>query len=122
MVTINQKHRHRIEKAASVRRRLRQTSGRPRLSVHRSLKNIACQVIDDLRGHTLVSASSLEKEVRAAVRGMRKTDVAQKVGALLAERCQRAGVTKVAFDRGAFKYHGRVKALADAARAGGLQF
>jgi large subunit ribosomal protein L18 len=79
-------------------------------------------VIDDIRGHTLVAASSLEKEVREAVRGMRKTDVAKKVGALLAERCQRAGVVKVAFDRGAFKYHGRVQALAEAARSGGLQF
>jgi large subunit ribosomal protein L18 len=122
MVTITEKHHRRIGKAASVRRRLRQHSGRPRLCVCRSLKNISCQVIDDIRGHTLVAASSLEKEVREAVRGMRKTDVAKKVGALLAERCQRAGVVKVAFDRGAFKYHGRVQALAEAARSGGLQF
>jgi large subunit ribosomal protein L18 len=90
--------------------------------VFRSLKNISCQLIDDARGHTLAAASSVEKEVRTAIQGLRKTDVAKKVGALLAERARKAGVTKVAFDRGAFRFHGRIKALADAARAGGLEF
>ncbi|MBX3462406.1 MAG: 50S ribosomal protein L18 [Planctomycetes bacterium] len=122
MTSTFQKHQRRRGKAISVRRHLRQVSGRPRLSVHRSLTNISAQIIDDLRGHTLVAASSLEKEVRGAIQGMRKTDIAKKVGALVAERAKRAGVAKVAFDRGAYKYHGRVKALADAAREAGLEF
>jgi large subunit ribosomal protein L18 len=121
MVTMK-KHAGRRVKAASLRKKLRQHSDRPRLSVFRSLKNISCQLIDDVRGHTLAAASSVEKEVRSAIKGVRKTDVAKQVGALLAERARRAGITKVAFDRGAFRYHGRVKALADAARAGGLEF
>jgi large subunit ribosomal protein L18 len=116
------KHQRRRGKAVSVRRHLRQVSGRPRLSVHRSLANISAQIIDDLRGHTLVAASSLEKEVRGTIKGMRKTDIAKKVGALVAERAKRAGLAKVAFDRGAYKYHGRIKALADAAREAGLEF
>jgi len=122
MTTISQKHQQRIGKAASVRTKLRQVTTRPRLSVFRSLKNISVQIIDDVKGHTLAAASSAEKDVRASTKGLRKTDTAKKVGALLAERAKRAGVTKVAFDRGAYKYHGRVKALADAAREGGLQF
>lgn len=117
-----QKHQRRRGKSTSVRRHLRQVSTRPRLSVHRSLGNISAQIIDDLKGHTLVSASSLEKEVRGSIQGMRKTDVAKKVGSLVAERAKRAGLAKVAFDRGAYKYHGRVKALADAAREAGLEF
>jgi large subunit ribosomal protein L18 len=117
-----QKHQRRRGKSTSVRRRLRQVTNRPRLSVHRSLTNISAQIIDDVRGHTLVSASSLEKEVRSGVQGLRKTDVAKKVGSLVAERAKRAGLSKVAFDRGAYKYHGRVKALADAAREAGLEF
>jgi len=117
-----QKHNRRRGKAASTRKRMRQVTTRPRLSVYRSLSNISAQIIDDLRGHTLVSASSLEKEVRGGIQGMRKTDVAKKVGSLVAERAKRAGLSKVAFDRGAYKYHGRVKALADAAREAGFEF
>lgn len=117
-----QKHQRRIGKATSVRIKLRQVSSRPRMSVFRSLSNISVQIVDDLRGHTLASASSLEKDVRTAVKGMRKTDVAKKIGALLAERAKRAGIAKVAFDRGAYKYHGRIKALADGAREAGLEF
>lgn len=117
-----QKHQRRRGKSVSVRTKLREVSGRPRLSVFRSLSNISAQIIDDLRGHTLVAASSLEKEVRSTTKGMRKTDVAKKIGALVAERAKRAGVAKVAFDRGAYKFHGRIKALADAAREAGLEF
>ena len=80
------------------------------------------QVIDDLEGKTLASASSLEKDVRGAIDGMNKTDVAKKVGTLLGERAKKAGVSKVSFDRGTYKYHGRVKALADGARQAGLEF
>jgi large subunit ribosomal protein L18 len=122
MTSTFHKHRRRIGKAASVREHLRSVAGRPRLSVFRSLTNISAQVIDDSKGHTVAAASSLEKEVRAAIKGMRKTDVAKKIGALVAERAKRAGVDQVAFDRGAYKYHGRIKALADAAREAGLKF
>ena len=121
-MTTSQKHQSRKIKATSLRRRLRQQSRRPRLSVFRSLKNISCQIIDDQKGHTVAAASSVEKELRTAIKGVRKTDIATKVGALLAERAKRAGVSKVSFDRGAFRYHGRIKALAEAARAGGLEF
>ena len=122
MTNVSIKHAQRRGKAQSVRNKLRQFGNRPRLSVFRSLQNISVQLIDDTRGHTLASASSLEKDVRTAIKGMRKTDVAKKIGGLLAERAKRNGVTKVAFDRGSYKYHGRVKALADAAREGGLEF
>lgn len=122
MTTTFHKHQRRIGKASSVRNKLRSVGGRPRLSVFRSLSNISVQIIDDVKGHTLVAASSLEKDLRASLAGMRKTDVAKKVGALVAERAKRAGLSQVCFDRGAYKYHGRIKALADAAREAGLQF
>jgi large subunit ribosomal protein L18 len=122
MTTTFHKHQRRIGKAGSVRNKLRSVGGRPRLSVFRSLSNISVQIIDDVKGHTLVAASSLEKDLRASIKGMRKTDVAKKVGALVAERAKRAGLSQVCFDRGAYKYHGRIKALADAAREAGLQF
>ena len=122
MTTISLKHQRRREKSLSVRNKLRRVTSRPRLSVFRSLGNISVQIIDDVRGHTLAAASSLEKDLRSTTKGMRKTDVAKKVGALLAERAKRSGVSKVAFDRGAYKYHGRIKALADAAREAGLEF
>ena len=94
---------------------------RPRLSVFRSSKHIYAQVIDDDQGATLASASSLEKDFRSASKGGDK-EAAAKVGKLLAERAVKAGVGKVVFDRGSYIYHGRVKALADAAREGGLDF
>lgn len=122
MTSTFQKHQRRRGKATSLREKLRSVTSRPRLSVFRSLSNISVQIIDDVRGHTLAAASSQEKDVRSATKGMRKTDVAKKVGALVAERAKRAGVSAVAFDRGSYKYHGRIKALADAAREAGLQF
>lgn len=122
MTSTFQKHQRRRGKATSLREKLRSVTSRPRLSVFRSLSNISVQIIDDVRGHTLAAASSQEKDVRSATKGMRKTDVAKKVGALVAERAKRAGVAAVAFDRGSYKYHGRIKALADAAREAGLQF
>lgn len=104
------------------RNRVRVGGGRPRLSVFRSLTNIYGQIIDDESGRTLASASSVDKDLRETLHGIRKSDVAAKVGAALAEKAKAAGVTKVVFDRGRYKYHGRVKALADAAREGGLEF
>lgn len=105
-----------------MRSKLRKKSGlRPRLSVHRSGKHIYAQVIDDTRGATLASASTLEAVLREAGSGA-NVEGASRVGALIAERAKAAGVSKVVFDRGGFLYHGRVKALADAAREGGLDF
>ena len=107
-------------------RRVRKTvvghSERPRLNVFRSLRHIYAQIIDDDLGCTLVSASTVDCDLREAVDGMEKTEAAQAVGRLLAERAKAKGVTQVVFDRGGYQYHGRVKALADAAREGGLEF
>ncbi|MDF2367890.1 50S ribosomal protein L18 [Sneathiella sp.] len=97
------------------------SSGRPRLSVHRTLQQIYVQVIDDAAGKTIASASSLEKDLRGKLKGGNK-EAAAAIGKLIAERAIKAGVKEVAFDRGGYKYHGRVKALADAAREGGLSF
>jgi large subunit ribosomal protein L18 len=106
-----------------VRLAIRRTAnGRPRLSVFRSSKHIYAQVIDDLKGETLASASSLEKGLRDGGKTGADIDAAQVVGKLLAERAVKNGVKEVIFDRGQYLYHGRVKALADAAREGGLSF
>ncbi len=96
--------------------------GRPRLSVFRSSKHIYAQVIDDSVGRTLAAASSLDPELRARLRTGADKAAAAAVGRLVAERAKAAGVTKVVFDRGAYLYHGRVRALAEAAREGGLEF
>ena len=112
----------RIARHARVRRKVVGTSERPRLSVFRSLHHIYAQVIDDTRGVTLVSASSLESELRSDRNGQKKAEVSKRVGALVAERARSNGIQSVVFDRGGYKYHGRVKALADAAREGGLAF
>ena len=97
-------------------------AGRPRLSVHRSGMHIYAQVIDDVAGHTLVAASTMEKDVKAAGKSGANVMAATAVGKLLAERAVKAGISEVVFDRGAFLYHGRVKALAEGAREGGLKF
>jgi large subunit ribosomal protein L18 len=96
--------------------------GRPRLSVHRSSKQIYAQIIDDAAGKTLVSASTIEKEVRKDLKTGADMEAAKTIGKLVAERALHAGVKDVVFDRGAYLYHGRVKALAEAAREGGLNF
>jgi len=103
-----------------VRKNVRGTAERPRLVVTRSLRHIGAQIVDDLRGHTLVSASTLDASLRGAEGD--KSAQAAKVGALLAERAKAAGVSKVVFDRGGNKYAGRIAALADAAREAGLEF
>jgi large subunit ribosomal protein L18 len=105
-----------------VRKNLAGTTQRPRLSVFRSVAEIYAQVIDDASGHTLVSASSVDKELREKVKGLKKSEQAKLVGQLVAERAKSKGIAAVVFDRGGFKYIGRVKALADGAREGGLQF
>jgi len=95
---------------------------RPRLNVFRSLKHIYAQVIDDDQGHTLVAASTLDPELRGKLGGLTKTEQAKLVGELLAERALGRGVKQVVFDRGGYKYHGRVKALAEGSREVGLEF
>jgi large subunit ribosomal protein L18 len=110
-------------RASRVRRQLKKVAnGRPRLSVHRSSKNIYAQLIDDVRGHTVAAASTLDTDLRTSLKTGADTAAAAAVGKLLAERAQKAGVDAVVFDRGAYIYHGRIKALAEAAREGGLTF
>jgi large subunit ribosomal protein L18 len=111
---VTQKRHYRL------RRRLSGTTERPRLSVYRSGKHIYAQVIDDLRSVTLAAASSLDKDLRSGSGA--NIDAARKVGELLAKRAQEAGITSVVFDRGGFLYHGRIAALAEAAREAGLKF
>jgi large subunit ribosomal protein L18 len=110
-----------LKRRLRVRNKLRSTNaGRVRLSVHRSSKNISVQLIDDVKGVTLASASSLEKGL--GIIGKNNVEAAAKVGAAIAERAKKAGIEECYFDRGGFLYHGKVKALADAAREGGLKF
>ena len=111
------------KRASRVRRQLKAVAnGRPRLSVHRSSKNIYAQVIDDAKGVTVAAASSLEGALKESLKTGADKAAAEAVGKLVAERAVAAGVKEVVFDRGRFIYHGRVKALADAAREGGLDF
>jgi large subunit ribosomal protein L18 len=108
---------------ARVRKALKARAfGRPRLSVFRSDKNIYAQIIDDANGRTLAAASTLDKDVKASVKNGGSAEAAAVIGKLIAERGTKAGVAEVVFDRGSYIYHGRVKALAEAAREGGLQF
>lgn len=107
---------------ARERHHLKGTTDRPRLNVFRSTKHIFVQVIDDSKGHTLASASTLDSTIRAQAKELKKVDEAKRVGKLIAERAQAAGIKQVVFDRGGFRYHGRVKALADASREAGLEF
>ena len=105
-----------------VRAKLKNISSRLRLSIHRTNKAIYAQIIDDVAGRTLVSVSTLDPDIREQVSGLSKTEQAGLVGKRLAEKALAKGLTRVLFDRGGYKYHGRVKALADASREGGLQF
>ncbi len=105
-----------------VRAHVSGTAGRPRLNVYRSLAHIYAQVIDDLSGATLVSASTVDGALRAQMAGKKKAEQAKLVGQAVAERAKAKGISQVTFDRGGYRYHGRVKALADGAREGGLEF
>ena len=107
---------------ARVRKQVFGNHDRPRLSVFKSLSGIYAQIIDDMDGNTLVSASTVDKELREKMKGMKKTDQAKAIGQAIAERAKSKGISSVVFDRGGFRYTGRVKALADGAREGGLQF
>ena len=105
-----------------VRRRVSGTAQRPRLNVYRSLNNLYAQLIDDEEGLTLVQASTVDPDLRSEVAGHAKVEQARVVGARVADRAKTKGITQVVFDRGGYKYHGRVRALAEAARQNGLQF
>jgi len=105
-----------------VRAKVKGTTSRPRLCVFRSLNHICAQIIDDSRGHTLISASTLEGEAKSEATGKAKTGKAEVIGSLIAKRALSEGISQVVFDRGGCKYHGRVKALAEAARQEGLKF
>lgn len=115
--TIARERRH-----ARVRRSVVGTPDRPRLNVFKSLTGIYAQVIDDVDGNTVVSASTVDKDLRTQVKGMKKSEQAKAIGKAIAERAKSKGISSVVFDRGGFRYTGRVKALADGAREGGLQF
>jgi large subunit ribosomal protein L18 len=112
----------RIKRHERMRQHLAGTTQRPRLSVFRSLAEIYAQVIDDSAGNTIASASSIDTELRTKMKGLKKTEQAKLVGKMIAERAVSKGIKAVVFDRGGFKYTGRVKALADGAREGGLEF
>jgi large subunit ribosomal protein L18 len=124
MITTKKKSRSvaRLRRHARVRKDVSGSPLRPRLNVFRSLSGIYAQVIDDKAGHTLVSASSIDHELRPKMKGLKKTEQARLVGLTLAERAKAKGIEAVVFDRGGYRYSGRVKAFADAAREGGLDF
>jgi large subunit ribosomal protein L18 len=112
----------RIRRHVRVREKVSGTGERPRLAVFRSLSHIYAQVIDDVQGQTLVAASTLDADVKKDTKGKKKSAEAAMIGTLIAKRAKDKGITQVAFDRGGFKYQGRVKALAEAARKAGLKF
>jgi len=112
----------RVRRHVRVRKNLMGTTERPRLNVYRSLSAIYVQVIDDQAGHTLLSASTVDRDLREKMKGLKKSEQAKLVGQTVAERAKDKGIQAVIFDRGGYRYIGRIKALADGAREGGLQF
>jgi large subunit ribosomal protein L18 len=120
---MTQLNKQAIRRQGRVRRVVRaKAAGRPRLSVYRSSKHIYVQLIDDKKGETLVAASSMEKDMRSALKTGADIEAAKAVGKAIAERAKAKGLADVVFDRGKYRFHGRIKALADAAREGGLKF
>ena len=122
MAIKNKKAAGRIRRKRSIRKRISGTSQRPRVSVFRSGQHIYAQVVDDASGATLASASTLNPEIRGEREGKKKAEMASLVGKLLAERCLAKSIEQVVFDRNGYIYHGRVKAVAEGARQGGLKF
>lgn len=119
---VPEKIQRRFKVKMRVRKKVNGTAERPRLSVYRSLNHIYAQLINDDNGTTLVAASSNGKALESAFKGKKKSDVSKEVGKMLAENAKAKGITKAVFDRNGYQYHGRVKALADGAREGGLEF
>ena len=122
MASLNKKKTARLKRKKRIRKKMSGTSQRPRLTVFRSARHIYAQVIDDTRGETLASVSSLEKDIKDAPELKGKRGVAELAGKLLAERAMSKGITQVVFDRNGFRYHGRIKAVSDSAREAGLKF
>lgn len=122
MITKADKNKSRLKRRFRIRKKINGTAARPRLSVYRSSKHIYAQLIDDVAGVTIVSASTVDKEIASAIGNGGNVESAAKVGEAIAKRAVAKGVTEVVFDRGGYLYHGRIKALADAAREAGLQF
>ncbi|GGA51685.1 50S ribosomal protein L18 [Paenibacillus physcomitrellae] len=122
MITKGDKNKARLKRHLRVRKKVQGTAERPRLNVYRSEKHIYAQLIDDVAGVTLASASTVDKELASEIGNGANVESARKVGALLAKRGQDKGVKVVVFDRGGYLYHGRIQALADAAREAGLEF
>lgn len=122
MGRIEDKNRARQARKSRIRGKLRGTAQRPRLAVFRSARHIYAQIIDDDLGHVLASASTMEKELRGSLKTGGNEDAAKEVGKLIAARAVQQNIEMVAFDRGGFKFHGRLRALAEAAREGGLKF
>lgn len=122
MITKGDKNKARLKRHLRVRKKIEGTTARPRLNVFRSSKHIYAQLIDDVKGVTIAAASTMDKELRDQVTNGGSVESARKVGELVAKRAKEAGVEVVVFDRGGYLYHGRVQALADAAREAGLQF
>ena len=119
MINKQAKNESRLIRHARVRKKISGTPERPRLSVYKSLKGIYAQIIDDVNGKTLVAASTLDKEVKTKASNI---EAAKEVGELVAKRANKAGIKTIVFDRGGYQYHGKIKALAEAAREGGLDF
>lgn len=119
---VPEKIQRRFKVKMRIRKKITGTAERPRLTVYRSLNHIYAQLIDDDKGVTLAAATSNKKSLEGTFKGMKKTEVSKKVGQMLAENAKAKGITKVVFDRNGYQYHGRVKALADGAREGGLEF
>ncbi|WP_028543524.1 50S ribosomal protein L18 [Paenibacillus taiwanensis] len=122
MITKGDKNKARLKRHLRVRKKIEGTTARPRLNVFRSSKHIYAQLIDDVKGVTIAAASTMDKEVAASISNGGNVESARKVGELVAKRAKDAGVTEVVFDRGGYLYHGRIQALADAAREAGLEF
>lgn len=122
MISKGDKNKARLKRHLRVRKKIQGTSERPRLNVYRSSKHMYTQIIDDVKGVTLVSASTLDKDLKGEVENGGNVEAARKVGELIAKRAKENGLTNVVFDRGGYLYHGRVQALADAAREAGLEF
>lgn len=122
MITKIDKNQDRLKRHARVRKKISGTAETPRLCVYRSLNHVYAQIIDDVLGHTLVAASSVEKEIAALLEGKSKKEQAKIVGSKLAEKALAKGIVNVVFDRGGYLYTGRVASLADGAREGGLKF
>ncbi len=122
MITVKDKNKDRQVRHERVRKTVVGTSERPRLNVYRSLSNIYAQIIDDSKGKTLVSASTLDKEIAEMIKGKTKTEAAKIVGEVIGKRAKEKKIKEVVFDRGGYLYTGRVQAVADGARASGLKF